>query len=201
MIDIALPKGRLGERAYGLFERCGRGCEEIRAPGRRLVFENPQAGVRFFWVKPSDVPIYVERGAADLGVAGKDVLLEHAADALNTLHLVQARRGVCPYCNTKFIRMLGQLHRKDSSVVLDNQSLQLLLSYDKINNTNYVQTLRIYLANSCNVTQTARQLFVHRHTLLKRLEKICQIGQVDLDDYYTRVHMSITLLFHDYFVY
>ena len=129
------------------------------------------------------------------------VMLEHAADALNTLHLVQARRGVCPYCNTKFIRMLGQLHRKDSSVVLDNQSLQLLLSYDKINNTNYVQTLRIYLANSCNVTQTARQLFVHRHTLLKRLEKICQIGQVDLDDYYTRVHMSITLLFHDYFVY
>ena len=95
MIDIALPKGRLGERAYGLFERCGRGCEEIRAPGRRLVFENPQAGVRFFWVKPSDVPIYVERGAADLGVAGKDVLLEHAADVYELLDLGIGRCAMC----------------------------------------------------------------------------------------------------------
>ena len=95
MIDIALPKGRLGERAYGLFERCGRGCEEIRAPGRRLVFENPQAGVRFFWVKPSDVPIYVERGAADLGVAGKDVLLEHSPDVYELLDLGIGRCAMC----------------------------------------------------------------------------------------------------------
>ena len=57
MINIALPKGRLGERAYGLFERAGRGCEEIRPPGRKFVFENPEAGVWFLWVKPSDVPI------------------------------------------------------------------------------------------------------------------------------------------------
>ena len=92
MIDIALPKGRLGERAYGLFERCGRGCEEIRAPGRKLVFENPEAGVRFFWVKPSDVAIYVERGAADIGVAGKDILLEYEPDIYELLDL---RLGKC----------------------------------------------------------------------------------------------------------
>ena len=137
-------------------------------------------------------------------VASSDSLyvwIDHAADALDTLRLIQARRGVCPYGSTKFIKVLGQLHRKDSSIVLDNQFLQQLLSYDKVNGTNYVQTLRIYLANSCNVTKTARQLFVHRHTLLKRLEKITEIGQVDLEDYYTRIYMSITLLFHDYFVY
>ena len=95
MINIALPKGRLGERAYGLFERAGRGCEEIRSPGRKLVFENPEAGVRFFWVKPSDVPIYVERGAADLGVAGKDVLLEHSPDVYELLDLGIGRCAMC----------------------------------------------------------------------------------------------------------
>lgn len=95
MINIALPKGRLGERAYGLFECAGRGCEEIRSPGRKLVFENPEAGVRFFWVKPSDVPIYVERGAADLGVAGKDVLLEHSPDVYELLDLGIGRCAMC----------------------------------------------------------------------------------------------------------
>lgn len=80
MINIALPKGRLGEDVYEIFEKIGYGCPAIREPGRKLVFENPAAGVRYFWVKPSDVAIYVERGAADIGVAGKDILLEYAPD-------------------------------------------------------------------------------------------------------------------------
>jgi ATP phosphoribosyltransferase len=76
MINVALPKGRLGEKVYKMFEEAGYGCPDIFV-GRKLVFENPDAGIRFFWVKPSDVPIYVERGAADIGVAGKDILLEY----------------------------------------------------------------------------------------------------------------------------
>ena len=51
------------------------------------------------------------------------------------------------------------------------------------------------------MTQTARQLFLHRHTLIKRLAKISSIGNLNLDDYYTRIYMSVALLFHDYFVY
>ena len=77
MINVALPKGRLGEKVYKMFEAAGYGCRDI-FEGRKLVFENRDAGVRYFWVKPSDVPIYVERGAADIGVAGKDILLEYA---------------------------------------------------------------------------------------------------------------------------
>jgi hypothetical protein len=127
--------------------------------------------------------------------------LNHATEALDTLQLIQARRGVCSYENIRFVKMFGHLHRKDSSVVLDNQSLQVLLNYDKVNNTNYMQTLRIYLSNNCNMTQTAAQLFVHRHTLIKRLSKISSIGGLNLDDYYTRIYMSIALLFHDYFIY
>ena len=87
MLNIALPKGRLGEKVLAVFERAGYDCPAIHEPGRRLVFENERAGVRYFWVKPSDVAIYVERGAADLGVAGKDILLEYAPDVYELLDL------------------------------------------------------------------------------------------------------------------
>ena len=80
MINIALPKGRLGEKAYGMFERAGFECPAIHEESRKLIFENPEKGVRYFWVKPSDVVIYVERGAADIGIAGKDIILEYAPD-------------------------------------------------------------------------------------------------------------------------
>lgn len=87
MLNIALPKGRLGETVYDLFERAGFECPSIREKNRKLIFENEKTGVRYFWVKPSDVPIYVERGAADLGVAGKDIILEYAPDVYELLDL------------------------------------------------------------------------------------------------------------------
>lgn len=80
MINIALPKGRLGEKAYGMFEAAGFECPAIHEGGRKLIFENAEKGVRYFWVKPSDVVIYVERGAADIGIAGKDIILEYSPD-------------------------------------------------------------------------------------------------------------------------
>ena len=86
-IDIALPKGRLGEKVYAMFEQAGFPCDGIRENNRKLIFENPEAGVRYFWVKPSDVAIYVERGAADIGVAGKDILLEYAPEGYELLDL------------------------------------------------------------------------------------------------------------------
>ncbi len=87
MINIALPKGRLGEKAYGVFEGIGYGCPSIRETNRKLIFENEENGVRYFWVKPSDVAIYVERGVADIGVVGKDILLEQASDVYELLDL------------------------------------------------------------------------------------------------------------------
>lgn len=86
-INIALPKGRLGEKAYDIFEKIGYGCPEIREGGRKLIFENPENGVRYFWVKPSDVAVYVERGAADVGVVGKDILMEQQAEIYELLDL------------------------------------------------------------------------------------------------------------------
>jgi len=87
MLNIALPKGRLGEKVYDMLERAGYSCEAIKENGRKLIFENAEAGVRYFWVKPSDVSIYVERGAADIGIAGKDILLEYTPEVYELLDL------------------------------------------------------------------------------------------------------------------
>ena len=92
MLNVALPKGRLGERVYAMFEKAGFECPSIKENNRKLIFENEERGVRYFWVKPSDVAIYVERGAADIGVAGKDILLEYQPDVYE---LVDLKTGVC----------------------------------------------------------------------------------------------------------
>ena len=98
-VNIALPKGRLGEKAYEVFEKAGYACPSILENNRKLVFENN--GLRYFWVKPTDVAVYVERGAADIGVAGSDILAEYAPDVYELLDLgigkcrmaVAAKRG------------------------------------------------------------------------------------------------------------
>ena len=87
MLNIALPKGRLGEKVYSMFESAGYECPSIKENNRKLIFENREKQVRYFWVKPSDVAIYVERGAADIGVAGKDILLEYTPDVYELLDL------------------------------------------------------------------------------------------------------------------
>ena len=87
MLNIALPKGRLGEKVYAMFEAAGFECPSIKEQNRKLIFENEAVGVRYFWVKPSDVAIYVERGAADIGVAGKDILLEYEPDVYELFDL------------------------------------------------------------------------------------------------------------------
>ncbi len=95
MLNIALPKGRLGEKVYRRFKAAGYPCPSIAEENRKLIFENPAAGVRYFWVKPSDVAIYVERGAADVGVAGKDILLEYGPQVYE---LADLGLGHCRMC-------------------------------------------------------------------------------------------------------
>ena len=92
MINVALPKGRLGKEVYELFERAGYECPELLEDNRKLIFENAEKQVRYFWVKPTDVTKYVERGAADIGIAGKDILLEYEPDVYELLDM---RMGKC----------------------------------------------------------------------------------------------------------
>ena len=108
MLNIALPKGRLGEKAYKVFEAAGYACPELWEENRKLIFENEENGVRYFWAKPSDVAIYVERGAADIGVAGKDILLEYEPDVYELLDL---DIGKCRMCVAGFADFRDDLTR------------------------------------------------------------------------------------------
>ena len=142
MLNIALPKGRLGERVYAMLKQAGYGCPSLEQPDRRLVFESPDGKVRYFWVKPLDVTIYVEHGAADLGIAGKDILLENAPDLYELLDL---KTGKCRMCvagpadfhdnrnrilraATKFPRIAGEYYAKksrDVELIKLNGSIEL----------------------------------------------------------------------------
>lgn len=87
MLKVALPKGRMGEKVYAMFEKIGYGCKQMHEDTRRLVFESDNGEVSYILVKPSDVAIYVERGAADVGVVGKDTMLETSPDVYEILDL------------------------------------------------------------------------------------------------------------------
>ena len=95
MLNVALPKGRLGDKVYSLLAGVGYGCPENYNDTRKLVVENPEAGIRYFLVKPSDVAIYVEHGAADIGIVGKDILTESGADVYE---LLDTGLGKCRMC-------------------------------------------------------------------------------------------------------
>ena len=142
MINIALPKGRLGEKVYAMFEQSGYECPSIKENNRKLIFENEEAGVRYFWVKPSDVAIYVERGAADIGVAGKDILLEYQPDVYELLDLdlgkcrmaVAAKSGFYYHRDrtlrvaTKFPRIASEYYAsqcRDIDIIKLNGSIEL----------------------------------------------------------------------------
>ena len=86
-VNIALPKGRLGEKVLKMLDTAGFSCPETKENDRRLILESADGSVRYFWVKPSDVAIYVERGAADIGVVGKDILLEYQPEVYELLDL------------------------------------------------------------------------------------------------------------------
>lgn len=142
MINIALPKGRLGEKVYQKLENAGYACPSIKENNRKLIFENEETGVRYFWVKPSDVSIYVERGAADIGVCGKDILAEYTPDVYELLDL---QTGVCRMAvagkkgfrddgahtlkvATKFVRVAKAYYAKkgrDIDVIKLNGSIEL----------------------------------------------------------------------------
>ncbi len=95
MINIALPKGRLGEKVYAMLASCGYGCEQYEKGSRKLVFRDGGGKVSYFWVKPADVPVYVTLGAADVGVAGKDVIDESGAEVYELSDLGMGKCCMC----------------------------------------------------------------------------------------------------------
>ena len=94
-LTIALPKGRLAEQAVELFDRCGVDCASVKESSRKLILEDAAGVTKFLFIKPSDVPVYVERGAADIGVVGKDTLMESGCSVYEMLDLGFGRCRLC----------------------------------------------------------------------------------------------------------
>lgn len=125
MLNVALPKGRLGNKVYKLLESVGYACPELLEDSRKLIFVNESCGVKYALVKPSDVAIYVEYGAADIGVVGKDILLESSADVYELLDLGFGKCDLCVAAKndyredksrvlrvaTKFPKIAGEYYR------------------------------------------------------------------------------------------
>lgn len=142
MINIALPKGRLGDKVYALLASAGYSCSSYDSSGRKLVFSDQQSGVSYFWVKPADVAVYVERGAADVGVVGKDILEETAPDVYEFADLGMGKCTMCVAAAadwyddtsrplrvaTKFVNVAKNYYReigRDIEVIKLNGSIEL----------------------------------------------------------------------------
>ena len=142
MINIALPKGRLGEKAYELLSAAGYGCATLPEDSRKLVFGAESGEVSYFWVKPADVTVYVERGAADAGVAGKDIIEENSPDVYELADLGMGRCRMCVAAKsdwrddtsrtlrvaTKFVNVAKRYYAKlgrDIEIIKLNGSIEL----------------------------------------------------------------------------
>lgn len=199
MINIALPKGRLGEKVYDMFEKGGYECPSIKENNRKLIFENEKLGVRYFWVKPSDVAIYVERGGADIGVAGKDILLEYTPDVYELLDLnigncrmaVAAEKGFYDDTSktlrvaTKFPKIASDYYTKlgrDIDIIKLNGSIELapILNLSDVI-VDIVETGKTLLENNLepreNIVEISARLISNKASFKfkgKEIEKICE---------------------------
>ncbi len=129
MLNIALPKGRLGNKVCKLFEESGFKFPGMLEPGRKLIFENENLNLKCFWVKPFDVPVYVERGAADIGVSGKDILMEREPDIYELMDL---NVGICKMC----VAALNNFHDNPA------RTLRVATEFPNIAQKYYSQTGR-----------------------------------------------------------
>lgn len=209
MINVALPKGRLGEKVYAMFEQAGYECPAIKENTRKLIFENAEKGIRFFWVKPSDVSIYVERGAADIGVAGKDILLEYSPDVYELLDLnmgkcrmaVAGRNGFYDdgaktlKVATKFVNIAKKFYAsrcRDIDIIKLNGSIELapILGLSDVI-VDIVETGTTLKENDLSVVETvvpiSARLISNKSSFKFKTEEIenivkCMKAQVKTDD-------------------
>jgi ATP phosphoribosyltransferase len=113
-LNIALPKGRIGSLAVELFEECGLDLHEIKDDTRKLILSDEKNKIRFFLVKPSDVPTYVEYGSADIGIVGKDTLMEEDRRLYEVLDL---GFGACSLVVAGPVELMGNLEKLNNKRV------------------------------------------------------------------------------------
>lgn len=129
-----------------------------------------------------------------------ETAFRQAAEAAEKLRDIGAKKGVCCYADLRLFEWFDHLSRRNNALSFAYDALKPLIAYDSFHGTEYLQTLRMYLANDCRASETSAKLFIHRHTLNKRIEKIAGLCSADFRDYFTRLHFSIALMIYDYFL-
>ena len=158
MINIALPKGRLGNKVYDLFEKIGYESSEIKEDNRKLIFENQEKNIRFLLVKPSDVGVYVEKGSADIGVVGRDVLLEENPDIYELMDL---GFGKCKFA------IAGPVNFKENF----DRPLVVATKYLNVSKKYSLQKLKLIVTNLSRNLIKLREI-LGRVVWIERIKKI-----------------------------
>ncbi|WP_058952864.1 PucR family transcriptional regulator [Clostridium tyrobutyricum] len=127
-------------------------------------------------------------------------IFDNAMSSQQTLNKMGAKKGICAFEDIKLFKLFEIMHYSNYSVKFSQNILKPIIDYDIVHKSSYLETLKLYLVNECSITNTANKLFIHRHTLKNRLNKISKLCNVDFRDYYSRISFSIAIFIYDYFI-
>ena len=202
-LTFALAKGRLAKKSMALFEKIGITCEEMKNPEtRKLIFVNEELGLRFFLAKPGDVPTYVEYGVADIGVVGKDTLLEEGRNLYEVLDL---GFGACRMCVCG-PESAGELLKRNEIIRVATKYPSIAKNYFKNKKNQSVEIIKlngsVELAPIVGLSDVIVDIVETGSTLrengLTVLEEVCPlsarivVNQVSLKMEHDRIHQFLT---------
>ncbi len=179
-LKIALPKGRLAVQTVELFKKAGIPCMDIDDHSRKLIHTDQSNKIKIFLVKAADVPVYVEYGAADMGVAGKDTLMEESKNVYDVLNLGFGACRMCVAGETKYLNRTDEIMNKRVATKYPKIASEY---YRNVKNEN-VEIIKlngsVELAPLCNLSELIVDIVESGKTLqangLVVLEKICDIS-------------------------
>lgn len=179
-LKIALPKGRLAVQTVELFKKAGIPCTDIDDDSRKLIHTDQSNKIKIFLVKAADVPVYVEYGAADMGVAGKDTLMEESKNVYDVLNLGFGACRMCVAGEGKYLNRTDKIMNKRVATKYPKIASEY---YRNVKNEN-VEIIKlnglVELAPLCNLSELIVDIVESGKTLqangLVVLEKICDIS-------------------------
>jgi hypothetical protein len=130
-------------------------------------------------------------------------LISSFNDALASEQILKklgTKKGICSFEDIELFKMFDILHHSDLSIKFAYDTLKPVLDYDLLHKTSYFETLKLYLINECSIAETCSKLFIHRHTLKNRLNKISEICKIDFESYYSKMRFSMSIFIYDHFI-
>ncbi len=162
---------------------------------------NAQLDLHAILVRLSEVQGMDLYGAADLveDIPSLERSFRHCMDGMRLLNSILALRGLYLHQQRDFLKLSLSKYQENRLTMRENPVLQTLLRKDRETDGRWVETVRTFLEENCNITQTAKRLYIHRHTLLYRLESITESTGMDFEDYYSRLYLAAAIHIHDYY--